>query len=448
MSKIIFPDNFVWGAATASYQIEGAAYEDGKGESIWDRFSHTPGKVINGDTGDVACDHYHRYKQDIKMMKEMGLKGYRMSISWPRIFPEGKGKANQKGVDFYKSIIDELLENGIEPAVTLYHWDLPQALQDKGGWVNRDTCDYFAEYASYMYEALGDKAKKWITHNEPWCAAFLGYAEGVHAPGLKDYSLAVQASHNLLLSHAKAVQAYRQSNKNGKVGITLNMYPVYPKSQSPEDKAAAALRDGYGNRWFIDPVLKGEYPKDMLEFYQKKLNSPVIQPGDMELISGNLIDFLGVNYYSRAVMKKSDKDPLFNYEEIHPEGSDYTDMNWEIYPQGLYDLLTRINKEYNSPHIYITENGAAFKDVLSSDGTVNDFDRLDYLKKHFYEAYRAIQDGVKLDGYYVWSLMDNFEWALGYTKRFGLVYVDFATQKRILKKSAYWYKDVIKNNGF
>lgn len=448
MSKISFPENFIWGAATASYQIEGAASEDGKGESIWDRFSHTPDKVLNGATGDVSCDHYHKYKRDIRMMKEMGLKGYRLSVSWPRIFPSGGGQANQKGMDFYAGLIDELLENGIEPIVTLYHWDLPQALQEKGGWGSRDICEYFAQYASYMFDRLGDRVKKWITINEPWCIAFLGNATGEHAPGLHDYPLSVQVSHNVILSHAKAVQAFRELNTGGKIGITLNLTPAYPATESADDRAAAVIADGFANRWFLDPVLNGAYPDDMLKFYHEKLNSPVIGPEDMEIIAGSHIDFLGINNYTRSVVKKSGSSPL-GYEEIKPEGSKYTDMGWEICPDGLYDLLVRVSRDYNSPHIYITENGAAFKDKLSPEGRVDDDDRIDYLRQYLTAVHRAIKDEVKVDGYYVWSLMDNFEWAWGYTKRFGLVYIDYSKDlERIWKKSAYWYRDVISNNGF
>ncbi|MFZ5986753.1 MAG: GH1 family beta-glucosidase [Bacillota bacterium] len=444
-----FPDNFIWGTATASYQIEGAVKEDGRGESIWDRFSHIPGKILNGDNGDIACDHYHRYKQDVKLMKEMGTNGYRFSIAWSRIFPEGKGQVNQKGMDFYQRLVDELLENGIDPMITLYHWDLPQALQDIGGWGNRDMTDYFAQYSQYVFKALGDRVKKWVTHNEPWVVAFAGNLQGRHAPGLTDFPLAVQVSHNLLLSHAKAVEAFRGSSpKDGKIGITLNLYPVYPASDSVEDVEAASLVDGYHNRWFLDPVLKGTYPEDTLKLYRDNLNAPVIMPGDMELIAANPMDFLGINYYFRKVVKKANTGSILQFEEIKPEGSKYTEMNWEVYPESLYDLLLRIDKDYNSPHIYITENGAAFKDDMPVDKVVEDQDRLDFLREHFAAALKAIQHGIKLDGYYVWSLMDNFEWAQGYSKRFGLLYIDYKTQERIWKKSALWFKDFLRNNGF
>jgi beta-glucosidase len=448
MDKIDFPEDFVWGSATASYQIEGAANEDGRGESIWDKFSHTPLNTVNGDTGDIACDHYRRYKDDIRIMKQMGIKGYRFSISWSRIFPTGRGKINQKGVDFYSRLVDELLKNGIEPAVTLYHWDLPQALQDIGGWENRDTVEYFVEYAAYMFKVLGDRVKKWSTHNEPWVAAFAGNLSGRHAPGFTDFKLAVQISHHLILSHAKAVQAYKQLNqKDGKIGIVLNLYPVVPLANSKEDIETSILVDGYYNRWFLDPVLKGKYPEDILKLYTEKLNAPVIMPGDMEIIANNPMDYLGVNYYFRRIVKRSMDNTILKFSEIKPEGADYTEMDWEIYPEGLHDLLIRIKNDYNDPHIYITENGAAFKDDKRVNGIVEDDDRVDFLRKHFAQAHRAIQAGVKLDGYYVWSLMDNFEWARGYSKRFGLIFIDYTTQERIWKKSAVWYKGVIENNG-
>ncbi len=448
MTGLNFPKNFFWGAATASYQIEGGADADGKGESIWDRFSHIPGKITNGDTGDIACDHYHLYQQDVQLMKEIGLQSYRFSISWPRVFPVGRGKINPQGMDFYNRLVDELLEKGIEPAVTLYHWDLPQALQDKGGWGNRDIVDEFAEYAAYIFEVLGDRVKKWITHNEPWVVAFAGHYQGRHAPGLKDLPLAVQVSHYLILSHAKAVQAYRRSKyHDGSIGITLNLYPCVPGSDSPADRQAATLVDGHNNRWFLDPVLKGEYPADILKLYQEKLNSPVILPGDMELIKANPMDFLGVNYYFRKVIQHSGNHPFLQFEEIKPEGSRYTAMDWEITPQGLTDLLTRLDRDYNHPHIYITENGAAFKDDRWEEEIINDQDRVEFLEQHFAAAHRAIEAGVKLDGYYVWSLMDNFEWAHGFGKRFGLIYIDYPTRRRIWKKSALRFREVIKNNG-
>jgi beta-glucosidase len=445
MSKLVFPLDFIWGAATASYQIEGAVKEDGRGESIWDRFSHTPGRTHNGETGDIACDHYHRYREDVALMKDLGLKGYRFSIAWPRIFPEGTGKANPKGIDFYRRLLDELLQNGIDPLVTLYHWDLPQTLQDRGGWDNRDTASYFADYAAYVFEALGDRVQKWLTFNEPSVAALNGHAIAEHAPGFTDYSLAIRVSHHLNLGHAKAVGIYRQMNLGGKIGTTLNFTSVYPASDSPADQAAAKIVDGHFNRWYADPVLKGVYPEDMLKLYTEKLQAPLIKPGDSELLAGTTIDFLGANYYSRMLVKHSAQDPLLGYESLKPDGL-YTAMGWEVYPQGLYDLLIRLDREYQHPVMYVTENGAAYNDELVA-GKVADPDRLNYLKLHFSEAHRAIQDGVNLKGYYVWSLMDNFEWAHGTNKRFGIFYTDYQTRERLWKDSARWYQEVIRNNS-
>lgn len=442
-----FPDNFIWGAATASYQIEGAANEDGKGVSIWDTFSHTPGKIYNNENGDIACDHYHRYKEDIKIMKDMGLKGYRFSISWSRIFPDGKKQINQKGIEYYNNIINELLKNEIDPIITLYHWDLPQALQDIGGWGNRDIINYFADYAECVFKNYGDRVKKWITHNEPFVTAYAGNLEGEHAPGFKDFSLAVQITHHLILSHARVVEVYKCLNKKGKIGISLNLYSIYPASNLENDKEAALLANEYNNRWFLDPVLKGKYPEKLLNLFKEKIKSLKISSNDMNLISKNRADFLGINYYFRNIIKKIKTNSILQFENIFPKDALYTEMNWEIYPKGLYDLLIYIKKEYNNPEIYITENGAAFNDKVVNGDLINDDKRINYLDGHFKEALKAINDGVNLQGYYVWSFMDNFEWSYGYNKRFGLIYIDYKTQRRIWKKSAYWYKDIIKNNG-
>ncbi|MDK2809480.1 MAG: beta-glucosidase [Petroclostridium sp.] len=448
MSKITFPKDFLWGVATASYQIEGAWKEDGKGESIWDRFSHIPKKVANGDTGDVACDHYHLYPEDVKLLKELGVKTYRLSISWPRIFPEGKGQPNEKGMEFYKNLIKLLVENDIKPAVTLYHWDLPQKLQDIGGWANREVVDYYEQYARYVFKELGDLVPIWITHNEPWVVSFIGNWEGRHAPGITDFSTALQVSHHLLLSHGKAVRAYREMGFEGEIGITLNLVPVYPdpSSHNEEDAAAAIRRDGFQNRWFLDPVFKGRYPADMINWYSKKVVVPVITQEDLDIIS-TPVDFLGINYYAPGYIKADPDAWPLELKHVFT-GKDRTAMGWEIYPEGLYDLLVRLHKDYNGIKIMVTENGAAFNDIVNREGKVEDDNRLDFLYKHFIQAYRAIQDGVNLTGYYVWSFMDNFEWAEGYAKRFGITYVDYKTQKRIIKKSGHWYKEVIKNNGF
>lgn len=441
-----FPSDFLWGVATASYQIEGAAKEDGRGESIWDRFSRTPGKVLNGDTGDVACDHYNRYEADVNLMAELGIKSYRFSIAWPRLFPTGSGALNVKGLDFYKRLVDRLHSRGIMPAATLYHWDLPQALQDQGGWGNRETAYRFEEYAAAVARELGDQVPYWITHNEPWCASFLSHSMGHHAPGLTDWPLGVRTSHHLLLSHGLAVRAFRQLAPVGtRVGITVNLYPVYPATDSAEDRAAARRIDGFQNRWFLDPVLKGRYPADMLEYFGRWEPLDYIKPGDLELI-GLHTDFLGINYYSRHHVKANAWSGYFQSENM-PDEYPLTDMGWEIVPNSLYDLLVRLKADYGDIPLYITENGAAFPDAPGASGIVEDHDRVSFLEGHFAAAHRAIAVGVNLKGYYVWSFMDNYEWAWGYTKRFGIVHVDYETQKRTPKRSALWYRDVIGRNG-
>lgn len=446
MGQIVFPEQFLWGAATAAYQVEGAYNEDGKGENIWDRFSHIPGKTWNGDTGDVACDHYHRYEEDIKLLKELGIDTYRFSISWARIFPEGKGKPNEKGMEFYKKLVSKLTENGIKPAVTLYHWDLPQKLQDVGGWANRETVDCFEQYARYVFEELGEAVPVWITHNEPWVVSFVGNWEGRHAPGITDFSTALLVSHHLLLSHGKTVKAYREMGFKGEIGITLNMNPVYPASSRTEDIEAAKLFNEYHNKWFADPILKGKYPEDLLKVYEGKVTIPDTTQEDLDIIH-QPIDFLGINNYFSSVVKfDSSKWPI--QASSVDTGKDKTEMGWEINPEGIHDLLVYLHKEYNGIKILITENGAAFNDMVNREGKVEDDDRLDYLYRHLQQVHRAISEGVNVAGYYVWSLMDNFEWARGYSKRFGIIYVDYKTQKRIWKKSALWYKEVVKNNGF
>lgn len=441
--RATFPSNFVWGAATASYQIEGGHTDGGKGQSIWDRFSHTPGKIVNGDTGDVACDHYHRYADDVALMSRMGLRSYRFSIAWPRIFPEGKGKFNRAGIEFYQRLVDRLLEHRILPFATLYHWDLPQALQEKGGWANRDVAHYFRDYAAAVYEALGDRVHHWITHNEPWVTAVLGYTTGVHAPGLADPRQGVAAAHNLLLSHGEAVLAMRDISAKGlHVGITLNLSPAYPASDSDQDVAAARKADAYQNRWFLDPVFKGRYPEDLLEMFGELTTGIVAD--DLPVISVP-IDFLGVNYYSRQIVRHDPAAPN-GIGRVREPSSEYTAMDWEVYPDGLYTLLTRLERDYG-PELYITENGAAYEDILTPDNKVHDDRRIAYLRGHLNACHRAIRDGAKLRGYFVWSLLDNFEWAFGYTRRFGVAYVDYQDQRRILKDSARWYREAISENG-
>jgi beta-glucosidase len=442
----IFPKDFVWGAATSSYQIEGAWNEDGKGESIWDRFSHTLGKVENGDTGDVACDHYHLWEQDIQLMSELGLQAYRFSISWPRILPEGRGKVNQAGLDFYNNLVDGLLEAGIEPFITLYHWDLPQALEDEGGWLVRSIVDAFVEYTDVFTRSLGDRVKHWITLNEPWVSAFVGYLEGRHAPGRKDLDAALAASHHLLLAHGRSVPVIRQNSPDAEVGIVLNLSPVEPASPSRADLNQTVWDDGFLNRWFLDPLSGRGYPQDMVDGHQSDL--PFLQLGDYDEITAP-VDFLGLNYYTRGIARAKHISEKENLPREVFRGDEITEMDWEVYPDGLYDILARVHFEYRHPfpQIYITENGSAFPDTVSPNGDVVDPRRLNYLRVHLAATHRAIQIGVPVKGYFTWSLMDNFEWGHGYRPRFGIVHVDFETLKRTPKHSALFYRDVIKQNG-
>jgi len=451
-NKIIFPENFLWGAATASYQIEGAWNKHGKGESTWDRFAHTPGAIKNGDTGDVADDHYNRWKKDIALMKKIGLKAYRFSIAWPRILPAGRGKVNQMGLDFYSKLVDGLLEAGITPFVTLYHWDLPQALEDEGGWAVRSTAEAFVDYANLVSKALGDRVKNWITHNEPAVVAWMGYGTGIHAPGLKDFSLAVPASHHLLLSHGWAVPVIRRNSPGAEVGITLNVAWSVAASNSRADLNVVRASDGQWFRWFADPVFGRGYPYDVYEDFKKMGALPdemsFVKPGDMEAIS-TPTDFLGLNYYSRHVVRANtpDNDPQVVFSKPKtPEN--WTEMGWEIYPEGLTGILSRAYFNYQPLKVYLTENGASYSTGPDENGNVPDELRTNYLRTHFAAAHRALQAGVPLAGYFVWSLMDNFEWSHGYSQRFGIVYVDYQTQRRYLKDSAKWYKGVIKKNGF
>lgn len=435
---VTFPADFVWGAATASAQIEGAWDADGKGESIWDRFCRTPGNVHNGDTADVACDHYNRYPEDVALMKQLGLKAYRFSIAWPRIQPNGRGSINTKGLDFYDRLVDELLKNNIQPWATLYHWDLPQALQDVGGWVDRDVVERFAEYATVVAEKLGDRVKNWMTINEPWVATTLGNKTGEHAPGIKDERTALAVAHGLLLGHGKAMQALRAVRSDIKAGIVLSLSSVEAASESAEDHIAAERLWRSEVQWYINPLLQGAYPDDVLREFGK--NAPIIHEGDMATIAQPM-DFLGVNYYFRV---------LVNGEGIVKErvaGAKYTEMGWEVHSPGFRRLLVRLTRDWkNMPPLYITENGAAFADVVSENGTVNDTDRVEFLRDHLHECIRAMEQGVNLKGYFAWSLMDNFEWAHGYSKRFGLIYTDYATQRRIIKASGQWYSKVTTTN--
>jgi beta-glucosidase len=431
-----FPSDFVWGAATASYQIEGAVHEDGRGESVWDRFCATPGKVRGGDTGDVACDFYHRYRDDVKLMKELGLDAFRFSIAWPRVLPQGRGAVNQAGLDFYDRLVDELLANGIEPFATLFHWDTPQALEDEGGWPVRATAEAFVEYAEAVAARLGDRVRHWITHNEPWVYAWIGHAWGLHAPGRTSEADAVAAAHHLLLSHGWAVEAIRRASADARIGITLNLAQIYPATDTPEDEAAAYRRDGQDNRWFLDPIFRGSYPADLLE--RNELVAPHVRDGDLDAASAS-IDFLGVNNYSRFVVAAGADGP----QNVRNPDAQHTDMGWEVYPDGLHDVLVRVARDYGPAAIYITENGAAFPDVRVHDGAVHDIERTAFLESYIGAVGRAISGGAPVKGYFVWSLLDNFEWGFGYSKRFGIVYVDFPTLERAPKDSFYWYRDLI-----
>jgi len=443
-----FPDGFLWGAATAAYQIEGAWREDGKGESIWDRFSHTPGKIFQGQVGDTACDHYHKWREDVALMAEIGLKAYRFSISWPRVLPEGTGRVEPRGLDFYSALVDALLENGIRPLPTLYHWDLPAALQDKyGGWEGRDTAAAFGEYAGVVAAKLGDRVADWMTLNEPHVSVSCGYAGGSHAPGERagrDVRLAV--GHNLLRAHGEGHRALKAASPSARVGLAFSLQVCEPASDSPEDAAAARRRDGECNRWYLDPVLRGGYPGDMVELYKSGGFSPPIKSGDMEAIHTGL-DFVGVNYYTRAVLADApDAGGLIRARGV-PQAGEHTEMGWEVYPDGLYNLLVRLKRDYAPGALLVTENGCAFADAPGPDGAVDDPRRAAYYKSHFEAAHRAIADGVPLEGYCIWSFMDNFEWGHGFSKRFGFVYTDYETQRRIVKSSGRAYAEIIAANG-
>ncbi len=453
-----FPSGFLWGTATASYQIEGGVDEGGRGESIWDRFAHTPGRILNGDTGDVAADHYHRYREDVALMRELGLNAYRFSLAWPRLQPDGAGPLSIDGLGFYERLVDELLGAGIRPWVTLYHWDLPQALEEAGGWPVRDTALRFADYAVAVHERLADRVDDWTTLNEPWCSAFLGYASGHHAPGRAEPAASVAAAHHLLLGHGTAVAAMREARPEQHYGITLNLYPVTSVSDDADDADAARRVDGLSNRLFLDPVLRGQYPDDVRGDLEPIAGSAFIADGDSAAIA-SAIDFLGVNYYSRHVVRAARagdasggarREPAWvgasDVEKLDT-GKPKTRMGWEIDPTGLYDVLRRVTDEYDAPPLYVTENGAAFVDEVTSDGEVHDTDRTAYLDAHFRAARMAIDDGVDLRGYFVWTLIDNFEWSWGFDRRFGVVHVDFATQQRTIKDSGRWLAGVAAANG-
>ena len=426
----VFPPDFVWGVATSAFQIEGGAVEDGKGESIWDRFCRIPGAIADGTDGDIACDHYHRWREDLDLIAELGIDAYRFSVSWPRVRPGGTGAWNPKGLEFYDRLVDGLLQRGIKPYLTLNHWDLPAELHDAGGWANRDTVQRFVEYALGVHARLGDRVAAITTHNEPWVIAQLGYEEGTFAPGLKSRATAAQASHHLLLSHGLALRALRAGGCRSKLGIVLNLSPTHPATASAADEASARLADGRLLRWYMDPLFHGAYPEDVLEWLGA--DAPRVEAGDLKAIAAPM-DFLGINYYSRTVASADGSS------DATRRGLDLTDMGWEIYPAGLTELLLRLRRDYAVPPMYVMENGAAFKDQIV-DGHVHDADRLAYIASHISAVGEAMTQGVCMAGYMVWSLLDNFEWASGYDKRFGIVHVDYATQRRTMKDSALWYR--------
>jgi len=461
-ADLSFPPGFLLGAATAAYQIEGAATEDGRGPSIWDTFSHTPGRVREGDTGDVACDHYHRWRDDVALMAGMGLDAYRFSVSWPRVQPGGRGPVNAAGMDFYSRLVDELLGHGIQPWLTLYHWDLPVELEDAGGWPERDTAARFAEYAMLVHDALRDRVQHWTTLNEPWCSAFQGYASGLHAPGRTEPAAALAATHHLLLGHGMAARAIRAAAPDAQVSITLNLYAVSPATGSAADADAARRIDGLANRLFLDPVLLGRYPSDVVADLADATDFGFVQDDDLATIAAPL-SMLGINYYSRYTVggpvDEATPEPATSYwrppsnwpgspdVRFVETGRPRTEMNWEIDAPGLTETLQRVHADYPALPLYITENGAAFADSVGPDGEVHDPDRIAYFDAHLRACHDAIRSGVPLKGYFAWSLMDNFEWAWGYTRRFGLVYVHYPTQQRILKASGRWYADVARRHG-
>ncbi len=436
-----FPRGFFWGAATAAFQIEGATTEDGRGETIWDRFAATPGNILTGETGDPACDSYHRTTEDVALMQQLGLNAYRFSIAWARIIPDGSGAVNPAGLDYYERLVDALLAAGITPFVTLYHWDLPQALQDQGGWANRATIDAFLRYVEIVTERLGDRVKHWMTFNEPWCVSILSNMLGEHAPGLKDTKIALQVAHNLLVAHGKCVPLIRQHSPEAQVGIVLNFNPAYPATDTAADQALARIEHATFNLWFVDPISGKGYPQDAWDAYGADV--PVIAAGDMEAMTAPL-DFLGVNYYSRKIVH----DPAGGIGAIvnRPNPINMMARAWEVAPQALVELMQWLRRDYDFPAYLISENGATYDDVVWQ-GQIHDLQRIDYIKQHLAVLPGLIAEGIPLQGYFCWSLMDNFEWATGTRDRFGLAYTDFATQQRIVKDSGYWYRRVIEANA-
>lgn len=441
-TRLQWPKGFYIGTASASYQIEGAVAEDGRGPSIWDTYSHTPGKIEDGTNGDAADDHYHRWREDVEHMRELGVNAYRFSISWSRVLPRGRGKVNNKGLQFYSALVDELLDADITPFVTLYHFDLPQALQDEGGgWLRRGIVDDFETYVDAVSVELGDRVKHWMTINEPWELAWQGYVTGEDAPGVKlGNREALKVSHNVLLAHGAAVRTLRENSRDAKVGIVLHLNMVEPATTRPEDVAAAHRWELHQNRWYLDALYKGGYPAEMTKLFGA--DAPDLIPDDMELIQ-EPIDFLGINNYRRSVVAAGTDLPPVNMKRVSPPG-EYTEMGWEVHPEGLYRILKWVHANYPVSKIIVTENGASFTDTVSPDGKVHDERRVAYLREHIKQAHRAMREGVPLGGYFAWSTLDNFEWAYGYSRRFGLIHVDYETQKRTIKDSGFYLAEVAK----
>jgi beta-glucosidase len=439
-----FPEDFLWGAATSAYQVEGSPLADGAGPSIWHRFAHSPGLTAGGETGDVACDHYHRWADDVALMADLGLNAYRFSLSWSRIMPEGRGRVNQAGLDFYRRLVDALLAKNIKPVVTLYHWDLPAALDDRGGWLNPDIADWFADYARVAFRSLGDRVPMWTTLNEPWVVVDGGYLHGALAPGHRNLFEAPRVAHHLLVAHGAAVQAYR-AEARGKIGIVFNIEPKHPASEDPKDLAAARRADAYMNRQYLEPVLGRPYPQELQEIFGAAWDESV--QNEIPRIA-QPIDFLGINYYTRGVTGHDAEALPVRASPVKVPEAVYTETGWEVYPKGLTETLLWVKERSGALPLYVTENGAAFPDPSHlSDGRLDDGLRVDYYREHLRAALDARRQGVDLRGYFAWSLLDNFEWSLGYAKRFGIVHVDFTTQRRTLKASARLYRDVIKSRG-
>lgn len=444
MATITFPKGFLWGTASASYQVEGAWNEDGRGESIWDRFAHTAGKIRDGASGDAACDFYHRYRQDAALMAELGLGASRFSIAWPRIFPSGRGPINPKGLDFYSRLVDELLARGIQPFPTLYHWDLPQALEEAGGWPNRDTAYRFRDYAAAVIDHLGDRVTHWMIFNEPWVFCILGYLVGIHAPGHTEPARAIRATHVVNLAQGMAARAMRQSRrKPAAIGTAFSMSPVHPRSDSPEDCAAAERWHNFYNLWFLEPALNGRYPQAYLSADQNRLLG--VEPGDTDLIRAPL-DFIGINLYSRAVVAHDPGEPNLGVAQVRPAAKELTDFGWEVYPRALSEMVLRISRDYGRPPIYVTENGCSYGEAPGADGEVRDQRRVDFMRSYIGELGGAIAQGADVRGYFAWTLTDNFEWAEGFGQRFGIVYCDFKTQARTVKQSARWYAELARSS--